>query len=63
MLFEAQRQRRAAGFYDRPRVDQDRYDRLLFAWVHPGIAAQCRKRGASYPELGEDGEILGTVPR
>ena len=63
MLFEAQRQRRAAGLYDAPRVDTETYNRLLFEWVHPGIAAQCRKRGAGYPELGEDGEILGTVPR
>jgi tRNA (guanosine-2'-O-)-methyltransferase len=63
MLFEAQRQRRAAGFYDAPRVDTETYDRLLFEWVHPGIAAQCRKRGGGYPEMGEDGEILGAVPR
>lgn len=63
MLFEAQRQRRAAGFYDAPRVDPETYDRLLFEWVYPGIAAQCRKRGVGYPALGEDGEILGTVPR
>jgi len=63
MLFEAQRQRRAAGSYDAPRVDTATYNRLLFEWVHPGIAAQCRKRGMGYPELGEDGEILGAVPR
>ncbi|HKI06675.1 MAG TPA: tRNA (guanosine(18)-2'-O)-methyltransferase TrmH [Thermoanaerobaculia bacterium] len=63
ILFEAQRQRRAGGFYDAPRVDRQTYDRLLFEWVHPGIAAQCRKRGAGYPEMGADGEILGTVPR
>jgi tRNA (guanosine-2'-O-)-methyltransferase len=63
MLFEAQRQRRAAGLYDQPRVDPERYDRLLFEWVHPGIAAQCRRRGVAYPEMGVDGEILGVVPR
>jgi len=63
MLFEAQRQRRAAGLYDRPRVDPERYDRLLFEWVHPGIAVQCRRRGVGYPEMGVDGEILGVVPR
>lgn len=63
ILFEAQRQRRAAGFYDAPRVDPETYARLLFEWVHPGIAAQCRKRGVGYPEMGADGEILGWVPR
>jgi tRNA (guanosine-2'-O-)-methyltransferase len=63
LLFEAQRQRRAAGFYDAPRLDPEVYDRLLFEWTHPAVAAQCRKRGAGYPSLGTGGEILGAVPR
>ncbi|HEX9943846.1 MAG TPA: tRNA (guanosine(18)-2'-O)-methyltransferase TrmH [Thermoanaerobaculia bacterium] len=63
ILFEAQRQRRAAGFYDRPRLDPETYTRTLFEWTYPGIAAQCRKREVAYPALGEDGEILGAVPR
>jgi tRNA (guanosine-2'-O-)-methyltransferase len=63
LLFEAQRQRRAAGFYDAPRLDPETHARTLFEWVYSKIAAQCRKRGAAYPALGEDGEILGTVPR
>lgn len=63
LLFEAQRQRRAAGFYDAPRLDPETHARTLFEWVHPAIAAQCRKRGVAYPALGEGGEILGTVPR
>jgi tRNA (guanosine-2'-O-)-methyltransferase len=63
LLFEAQRQRRAAGFYDAPRLDPETRARTLFEWVHPQIAAQCRKRGAPYPAMGEDGEILGAVPR
>lgn len=63
ILFEAQRQRRAAGFYDGPRLDAELYARTLFEWVYPEIARQCRKRGMPYPELGEKGEILGEVPR
>jgi tRNA (guanosine-2'-O-)-methyltransferase len=63
ILFEAQRQRRAAGFYDRPRLDAETYARTLFEWTYPVIARQCRKRGAPYPSLGEAGEILGVVPR
>jgi tRNA (guanosine-2'-O-)-methyltransferase len=63
VLFEAQRQRRAAGLYDRPRLDPDTYERTLFEWTYPLIARQCRKRGTPYPALGEDGEILGAVPR
>jgi tRNA (guanosine-2'-O-)-methyltransferase len=63
ILFEAQRQRRTAGFYDGPRLDPDLYAKTLFEWVYPDIARQCRKRGMAYPALGGDGEILGTVPR
>jgi tRNA (guanosine-2'-O-)-methyltransferase len=63
ILFEAQRQRRAAGMYDAPRLDAETYARTLFEWTYPEIAAQCRKRGAGYPALGADGEILGAVPR
>jgi len=63
MLFEAQRQRREAGFYDRPRLDPETYARTLFEWTWPEIAARCRRRGVPYPALGEQGEILGEVPR
>ena len=63
ILFEAQRQRREAGFYDRPRLDPETYARTLFEWTWPEIARQCRKRGVPYPVLGEEGEILGAVPR
>jgi len=63
LLFEAQRQRRAAGFYDAPRLDPETYARLLFEWTYPALAAQCRKRSAPSPPLGPDGEILGPLPR
>jgi tRNA (guanosine-2'-O-)-methyltransferase len=63
LLFEAQRQRRAAGFYDAPRLDSETYARLLFEWTYPTLAAQCRKRGVPCPPLGPDGEILGPLPR
>lgn len=63
LLFEAQRQRRAAGFYDAPRLDPEVYDRTLFEWMYPRIAARCRQREVAYPSLGAGGEILGAVPR
>ncbi|HEV2851685.1 MAG TPA: tRNA (guanosine(18)-2'-O)-methyltransferase TrmH [Thermoanaerobaculia bacterium] len=63
ILFEAQRQRRTAGFYDAPRLDPATYARTLFEWTWPEIASQCRKRGVEYPEMGPDGEILGALPR
>jgi tRNA (guanosine-2'-O-)-methyltransferase len=63
LLFEAQRQRRAAGLYDAPRLDPETYALTLFEWTWPEIAARCRKRGAPYPALNEEGEIVGEVPR
>jgi len=63
ILFEAQRQRLAAGLYDRPRLDPEIYRTTLFEWAYPRMAALCRRRGVPYPPLGEDGEILGPVPR
>ncbi len=58
ILFEAQRQRLKAGYYDRVRLDKETYDRLLFEWCYPEIASNYRQQGKAYPNLGEDGEIL-----
>jgi len=56
ILFEAQRQRAAAGLYDQPRLDPGIYRRTLFEWLHPKLAAHLRARGAPYPDLDEDGD-------
>jgi tRNA (guanosine-2'-O-)-methyltransferase len=63
VLFEAQRQRAAAGLYDASRLDPETYRRTLFEWAYPKLADKCRREGAPYPALGDDGEILGDVPR
>ncbi|MFP5285339.1 MAG: TrmH family RNA methyltransferase, partial [Thermoanaerobaculia bacterium] len=63
ILFEARRQRAAAGLYDRPRLEPDLRDRLLFEWTYPVLARLCRTKKVEYPRLGEDGEILGSLPR
>lgn len=63
ILFEAQRQRRAAGLYEHRRLDAETFERTLFEWAYPELAALCRAHGMPYPELAEDGEILGEVPR
>ncbi len=55
MLFEAQRQRLAAGFYDKPRLPPDVRDRLLFELAWPRLAAALRRAGRPYPRLGDDG--------
>ena len=59
ILFEAERQRRAAGLYARPPEDPERFARTLFEWAHPGVARRCRELGRDYPELDEEGNIAG----
>lgn len=60
VLFEAQRQRRAAGLYDRRRLDADIYERTLFEWAYPHVARRCRERGEPYPDLDEGGFLAGS---
>jgi len=58
ILFEAQRQRTAAGLYDRPRLPADELERTLFEWCYPDVARRCRELRRPYPPLGEDGTML-----
>lgn len=58
ILYEAQRQRAAAGLYDRCRLDEDTCQRLLFEWGYRRLAALYRRQGTPYPRLGPEGEIL-----
>jgi len=57
ILFEAQRQRLAAGLYDRPRLEAESYRRTLFEWLYPELARELRERGEPYPELDAEGRI------
>lgn len=57
LLFEAQRQRDAAGMYDRPRLEGPAFEARLFEWCHPSRARALREEGRPYPPLGPDGEI------
>ncbi|MDJ0535833.1 MAG: tRNA (guanosine(18)-2'-O)-methyltransferase TrmH [Xenococcaceae cyanobacterium MO_207.B15] len=58
VLFEAQRQRLAAGMYDSMSLDSNMFNKVIFEWAYPEIAAICRQKGEAYPALGEEGEIL-----
>lgn len=62
LLFEARRQREAAGLYDSCRLASADYERTLFEWCHPEVAQICRRRDRPYPELNADGDITGPVP-
>lgn len=58
VLYEALRQREAAGFYARRRLDPARYKQTLFEWAYPRIARRCRAAGRPYPELDAAGVVL-----
>lgn len=58
LLYEALRQRRAAGLYRESRLSEERYRRILFEWAYPRLARILRREGRPYPPLGETGEIL-----
>ncbi len=58
ILCEAQRQRQVAGMYNRRRLSDDSFKRLLFEWCHPVIAGYCRAKKLPYPELDADGDLV-----
>lgn len=58
ILFEAQRQRLEAGFYDVPRLGEAERRRLAFGYLHPRQAAQLEACGQPFPELDDDGDIV-----
>jgi tRNA (guanosine-2'-O-)-methyltransferase len=58
ILFEAQRQRLAAGLYDAPQLDSAERARLTFEWGYPELAPLYRERGEAYPALSDTGQVL-----
>ncbi len=58
LLFEASRQRSAAGMYERSRLPPEEFVSRLFEWAYPTLARGRREAGRPYPALGADGEIL-----
>ncbi len=57
LLAEAVDQRRRAGLYDSPRIDDATYQRLFFEWGYPSVVEFCRERGLRYPPLNAEGEL------
>ncbi len=58
LLYEAMRQREAAGMYEASRLDPEEFRRTLFEWAHPTVASLCRREGRPYPGLDDDGGLL-----
>ncbi|MGR8947706.1 MAG: tRNA (guanosine(18)-2'-O)-methyltransferase TrmH [Gammaproteobacteria bacterium] len=61
VLYEAARQREAAGLYNSRRISQQTFARLRFEWLHPTVARYCQKHQLDYPVLSEDGDIVEAI--
>jgi tRNA (guanosine-2'-O-)-methyltransferase len=58
ILYEAQRQRMEAGLYEKRRMDDSTYKKLLFEWGYPRLASYYKKKKRPYPPMDEKGLIL-----
>jgi tRNA (guanosine-2'-O-)-methyltransferase len=58
VLFEAYRQRQAAGMYEESRLPPEEFETTLFEWCHPDLAEFFRSRAIPYPPLTADGEAM-----
>ena len=63
VLFEAMRQREAAGLYGNLRLGREILDVQRFEWMHPVLARFCRERNLDYPELDDEANVIGEFPR
>ncbi|MBB5376955.1 tRNA (guanosine-2'-O-)-methyltransferase [Deinococcus metalli] len=57
ILFEAQRQRLAAGMYAAPQLSPDELRNRAFEWAYPDLSAACRERNEPYPLLDDTGQL------
>jgi tRNA (guanosine-2'-O-)-methyltransferase len=57
ILFEAQRQRRSAGCYDRVALSERERNDLAMRWLYPRLARHYDARGWPLPALTEDGAL------
>lgn len=61
VLYEAQRQREAAGMYETPsELTQTQRNKVLFEGGHPIFAKACQQKGLPYPEVDDEGEIVAS---
>ncbi len=57
IMYEAQRQRLAAGLYDTPKLSEKIRHQMLFEGGHPIYAELCVRTKTPYPPLDENGQI------
>ncbi|WP_026376570.1 tRNA (guanosine(18)-2'-O)-methyltransferase TrmH [Aestuariibacter salexigens] len=58
VLYEAQRQRQAAGMYGNQHVPESECQALLFEGGHPVLFKQCVKKGLPFPHIDENGQVV-----
>ncbi|MFW7523652.1 tRNA (guanosine(18)-2'-O)-methyltransferase TrmH [Vibrio ostreicida] len=60
IMYEAQRQRQAAGMYDHQssQLPQEDIHRILFERGHPVLAKVAQRKGLPYPPLDHHGQII-----
>lgn len=63
VLYEAQRQRQAAGMYDHCRLDEKTLARQRFEWLHPVLTDYCQRHQLDYLALDESGDLAEPMPR
>ncbi|AQS38456.1 SpoU rRNA methylase family protein [Shewanella psychrophila] len=57
IMYEAQRQRQAAGMYGSRKLDDDYCQIKLFEQGHPIYAKACKRKNIPYPAVDEQGQI------
>ena len=58
ILYEVQRQRKKAGLYNRLRLNNNEYKKLLFEFCYPAVAKICKNKNQKYPDLDSTGQII-----
>ncbi len=58
IMYEAQRQREAAGMYGTRKLDQQYCQIKLFEQGHPIYAKACRRKKLAYPAIDDAGQIV-----
>lgn len=59
LLYEAQRQRQAAGLYNTPNdIGEQERAQIYFEGGHPIFAKACKQKGLPYPGIDENGQIV-----
>ena len=58
ILYEAQRQREKAGLYNKPQLNEQEINKLVFEKCYPRVAKLYRDKNESYPVLDDEGSII-----